>query len=240
MLNQRHPELVEGRSLPQRKGQLNSSIHRVYVSPRLIRQVGFNTNAVLADALISGRVFFLWTKKSLKRMDKVVRRHIFGFFILSLSAIQFLPTTNAAKINNSTVSERSAPYTINDSVKAKEAPIFQRPVKGYISQGFWYFHTAIDIPKPYGTKIKPIAEGLVTYAGWDGGYGYSIIIKHKASFSSRYAHLSQIFVKKGVKVNKKTVIGLIGTTGYATGSHIHLEMYNEGKLVDPQKYLPKR
>lgn len=239
MLKLRKPRQTAGRSLPQRNGQLNSSIHRIHVSPRQIRRVGFNTNAILADAQISGRVFSHWSKKALTKINKVIKRHVFGFFVISLTALQILPVTTNETPANKTIEKYPSEYTLEDSVKASLAPVFQRPVKGYLSQGYWYVHPAIDIPSPQGSKINPIEEGVVTFAGWDGGYGYTVVIKHEADFSSRYAHLSTVSVKAGSKVTKKTTIGGVGTTGYATGSHLHLEIYDEGSTVDPQKYLPK-
>ncbi len=227
------------RSLPQRNEQLNNSLHRIHVSPRQIRRVGFNTKAIIADAQISGWVFSYWSKKALTKINKVIKRHVFGFFVISLTALQILPVTADETSANKTIEDNPPEYVIEDSVKASPAPVFQRPTKGYLSQGYWYVHPAIDIPNPQGLKINPIEEGVVTYAGWDGGYGYTVVIKHKAAFSSRYAHLSTVNVKVGGKVTKKTVVGGVGATGYATGSHLHLEIYDEGSTVDPQKYLPK-
>lgn len=240
MLKLGHPELVEGRSLPQRNEQFNSSIHRIYVSPRLIKQAGFNANVILLDAAVSGWVALRWTKRYASKFNRLIKRHIFGLFVISASVVQFLPVTQAETqpINN-VVKEQRQVVTFTASVKEVVAPSFQRPVKGGLSQGFWYVHPAIDVPNPYGAKVKPIAEGRVTFAGWSGGYGYTVIIKHKAGFSSRYAHLSRIHAKSGSYINKKTVIGTVGTTGYATGSHLHLEVYDEGRATDPQKFLPK-
>ena len=238
MLKQRKTSL-SGRSLPQRKEQLNSSIHRVYVSPRLVRQVGFNTNTILFDALISGRELLLWSKKSARTANKALKRYVFGIFAISISALQLVPVAVEPTYTDS-FQENEIKYVIEDQLKASPAPVFQRPVNGSLSQGFWFIHPAIDIPKPYGTDIQPIAEGTVTLARWDGGYGNTVVVKHSAGFTSRYAHLSKIDVKDGQRVTKETIIGLVGATGYATGSHLHLEVYSDGKNVDPQAYLPKK
>ena len=238
MLKQRKTGLT-GRSLPKRNGQLNSSIHRVYVSPRLVRQVGFNTNTILFDALISARGLLLWSKKSVKIANKALKRYVFGIFAISISALQLVPITTITPIPTTYSQENDTKYVIEDQIKASPAPVFQRPVDGSLSQNFWFVHPAIDIPRPHGTKINPIAEGKVTLAGWDGGYGYSVIVKHTAGFTSRYAHLSKISVNEGQRVTKETTIGLVGATGFSTGSHLHLEVYVDGSNVDPQAYLPK-
>ncbi|MEX0617271.1 MAG: M23 family metallopeptidase [Candidatus Woykebacteria bacterium] len=238
MLNQRHPDLIEGRSLPQRNGQFNRHFSRIYISPHRIRKTGFDSRLIVADAFISGGELFHWSKKYLKKVHKLLGEYIFGFFVLGFSAFQVLPILPISVATKS-AAEIQSQNSFRASVVASEAPIFQRPVKGAISQGFWYVHPAIDIPNPYGSRVKPIASGEVTLASWDGGYGYSVVIKHKAGFSSRYAHLSKILVKKGSKVTNETVIGLVGATGFATGAHLHLEVYNEGKVVNPLTYVPK-
>lgn len=238
MLKQRTVRWASDRSLPQRNEQFNTYPHRIYVSPRLIRKAGFNSRAILADAQVSGRVGFHWAKRYLKIFNRVIRRHIFGFFVISLSSIQILSATSVDSAQVTTDLTKSNDPTFHASVAAKGAPVFQWPINGYISQSFWFYHPAIDIPNPYGAGVKPIAEGVVVYSGWEGGYGYTVVIKHKAGFSSRYAHLSQVSVKRGARVNKKTTIGTVGATGFATGSHLHLEVYNDGKVVNPQNYLP--
>ena len=239
MLKLRHPEFTEGRSLSQRNEQLNNYPHRIDLSSHTIRQAGFNTNALLVDAAVSGRMALRWTKKYGYRINQIIRRHVFGLFVISFSALQFLPTELVESKTVQNVESADKEFVFVASVKAAEAPVFQRPVSGDLSQGFWHFHPAIDIPNPYGTKVKPVDEGIVVYSGWEGGFGYSVVIKHKAEFSSRYAHLAKVKVKKGQNVDKQTIIGLVGATGVATGSHLHLELYRDGKNIDPQKFLPK-
>lgn len=242
MLKLRIPRVLTRRSLPQRHEQFNIYPHRIHVSPHFIRHAGFNANAVIVDAIVSGREALLWSKKSWVRLNRILRRHIFGLFVISFSAIQFIPIGDATAetIPVGPVTNESDEVTFSASVKASSAPVFQRPVDGGLSQNYWYVHPAIDIPNQYGASIKPIADGKVTSAGWDGGFGHSVIIKHKAGFSSRYAHLSGVSVEVGQTVTKKTTIGWVGATGVATGSHLHLELYNDGRSVDPQKYLPSK
>ena len=240
MLNLRTPGVLARRSLPQRYGQFNIYPHSTKVSPYLNRPGGVNTTAVIVDAIVSGRKALLWSNKYSRKLSYLIRRHIFGLFVISFSAIQFLPTYATESITINKVEKTSPVETFSASIKAADAPIFQRPVNGSLSQNFWYIHPAIDIPNPYGSTVKPIDSGKVTLAGWDGGFGYSVIVSHKAGFTSRYAHLSQVSVTNGQKVTKKTTIGLVGATGVSTGSHLHLEVYDEGKNVDPQNYLPNK
>lgn len=240
MLKLRIPRVLTRRSLPQRNEQFNIYPHRIHVSPQRIRQAGFSANAVIVDAFVSGREALLWSRKNGARLNRTIRRHIFGLFVISFSAIQFLPTGTAETIPTPPVTNEFEEVTFSASVKAAIAPVFQRPVNGGLSQNFWYVHPAIDIPNPYGAPVKPIDSGKIISAGWDGGFGYSVIIKHKAGFSSRYAHLSSVNVSAGQTVTKKTTVGWVGATGVATGSHLHLELFNDGVSVDPQSYLPSK
>ena len=240
MLNLRNPGVLARRSLPQRYGQFNIYPHITKVSLYLNRESGFHTTAVTIDAIVSRRKVLLWSNKYGRKLSNVIRKHIFGLFVISFSAVQFLPAYATEPITTNKIEKISPIETFSASIKAADAPVFQRPVNGSLSQNFWYIHPAIDIPNPHGTAVKPIEEGKIIFAGWDGGFGYSVIISHKAGFTSRYAHLDQVNVTSGQKVTKKTVIGLVGATGIATGSHLHLEVYDEGKNVDPQKYLPSK
>ena len=100
-------------------------------------------------------------------------------------------------------------------------------------------HTGLDIAAHYGTEIRPISEGTVTYAGTKGSYGKLIIISHGNGIESYYGHCSAIYVKVGQKVDIDTVIGAVGSTGNSTGNHLHLEIRKNGTPLNPQKYLYK-
>ena len=98
-------------------------------------------------------------------------------------------------------------------------------------------HTGLDIAAPYGTSIKPVAEGTVTFAGTKGSYGKLIIVSHGNGVTSYYAHCSALYVSEGDSVNTETVIAAVGSTGNSTGNHLHLELRINDNPVNPQKYL---
>ena len=116
---------------------------------------------------------------------------------------------------------------------------YQMPVETIgISQGFHRYHHGVDMRAPLGSDIKPIAEGVVTGVYRNSyGYGQSVIIEHADGISSLYAHLMKITVEKGSSVDQNSVIAQIGMTGYTTGPHLHLEIYKNGKVTNPQIYL---
>ncbi|PIS31647.1 hypothetical protein COT42_00555 [Candidatus Saganbacteria bacterium CG08_land_8_20_14_0_20_45_16] len=101
------------------------------------------------------------------------------------------------------------------------------------------FHTGVDIAAKYGTPIKAADSGEVIFAGWWDGYGKAIVINHGHSISTVYGHQSRLYKKVGDTVVKGQVIGLVGSTGYSTGPHLHFEVRLKGKPQDPMPYLPK-
>ena len=121
-----------------------------------------------------------------------------------------------------------------------------RPVSGRISSRFGErssirssSHTGLDIATAYGTPIKPISEGTVTFAGYKGSYGKLVIISHGNGIESYYGHCSSIYVNVGDEVDITTTIAAVGSTGNSTGNHLHLEIRKDGSPLNPQKYLYK-
>jgi murein DD-endopeptidase MepM/ murein hydrolase activator NlpD len=98
-------------------------------------------------------------------------------------------------------------------------------------------HTGIDFRGDIGEPVHATAEGTVSVAGWDGGYGRMIEIDHGNGLATRYGHLSQIDVAVGDRIRIGQVIGLIGSTGRSTGPHLHYETRVNGEAVNPQKFL---
>jgi murein DD-endopeptidase MepM/ murein hydrolase activator NlpD len=100
-------------------------------------------------------------------------------------------------------------------------------------------HSGVDLLADCGSPVYAILDGIVTFAGYNGGYGFMIEIKHKNNLKSVYAHLSSVLVKEGEFVNSGQVIGRVGDTGNSTGCHLHLEIIHNGEKNDPIKFLKK-
>jgi murein DD-endopeptidase MepM/ murein hydrolase activator NlpD len=98
-------------------------------------------------------------------------------------------------------------------------------------------HEGLDLSVPKGTKVRATADGRVTFAGRSGDFGRLVVITHDDGFETRYAHLKSIDVKKGKKVKRGAVIGTVGKSGNATGFHLHYEVRQNGRAVDPRPYL---
>lgn len=101
---------------------------------------------------------------------------------------------------------------------------------GELSSGW---HAGIDIGAAYGTPVGAAGAGTVTMAGWNGGYGNTVMIDHGNGLSSMYAHLSSILVSVGEMVAKMQTIGLVGSTGNSTGAHLHFGLFQDGAAIDP-------
>jgi murein DD-endopeptidase MepM/ murein hydrolase activator NlpD len=116
---------------------------------------------------------------------------------------------------------------------------FQWPVLGYISQGYWYGHRAIDVGAPTGSALLAADGGFISFAGWtDVGYGYLVVIDHRNGFTTYYGHMSNIYVYEGQAVERGQVIGAVGSTGWSTGPHLHFEVRYNGVQQNPRAYLP--
>ncbi|MBR1536624.1 MAG: M23 family metallopeptidase [Treponema sp.] len=100
-------------------------------------------------------------------------------------------------------------------------------------------HTGIDMACPTGTPIRAAMSGKVVYVGWSNIFGNYIIINHGNGYQTLYGHMSKTLAKKGQSVDQSTKIGLVGSTGYSTGPHLHFTVYKNGKLVDPLTLLKK-
>ncbi len=98
-------------------------------------------------------------------------------------------------------------------------------------------HTGVDITGKPGTPIKATAQGVIKFAGKDGGYGKTVVISHGAGLTTRYAHLQSIKVQEGDDVSRGTLIGELGNTGRSTGPHLHYEVQLNGVSVDPMRYI---
>lgn len=106
-----------------------------------------------------------------------------------------------------------------------------------VLQGVREFHDGIDLNAWYGTPVKATKDGTVTFAGWRGGLGWTVEIKHEEGFVTIYGHNSRLLVKKGAQVKAGDVIARSGSTGRSTGPHVHYEILLNGKPVDPMKYI---
>jgi len=99
------------------------------------------------------------------------------------------------------------------------------------------FHAGIDLAAKNGTDIHPVKPGVVTFSGWQRGYGRTVIVRHDDGAESLYGHNAKNLVRVGQRVDGNSVLGHVGSSGRSTGPHVHLEIRQHGKPVDPAIYF---
>jgi murein DD-endopeptidase MepM/ murein hydrolase activator NlpD len=189
----------------------------------------------------------LWTYNDLdiEGMDQLLKnKKSVSSDIFSMKKIQtdLTNATNIIKTVETFINERNRVVTHMPSLI---------PVPGHITSLFGWrrspfghgrdFHTGIDIASSPGTAIRASAPGTVVQAGWMGGYGNAVKIKHKYGYETIYAHMNAIEVGVDTKTSVKagTVIGFVGMTGNATGNHCHYEIRLGDTAINPYPYMSR-
>jgi murein DD-endopeptidase MepM/ murein hydrolase activator NlpD len=118
---------------------------------------------------------------------------------------------------------------------------------GWVSSGFGLrsdpftgrtaYHEGVDIASRFGSSIKAMGGGVVSYAGEKDGYGLTVEVTHGNGYTTRYAHCKAVLVRVGDRIAKGQEVALVGTTGRSTGPHLHFEVLRDGKAVNPASYL---
>jgi len=170
-------------------------------------------------------------------------------------AHQALPTDNLPmeldRLSHEMNSRTKSFQELIDQLEAKRSVLASTPtiwpVKGWLTAGFGYrrspftglrqMHEGVDISNSVGTRVIAPADGMVSYAGPLGGFGNVVSLDHGHNISTFYAHLQQHKVSQGQRIRRGDLIALVGTTGRATGPHLHYEIQVNGSPVNPSKYV---
>ena len=102
------------------------------------------------------------------------------------------------------------------------------------------FHAGIDISAAPGNPVTATADGIVSFAGWNGGSGNLVVLEHGFGFSTFYAHNKMLAVKVGQRIKKGGIISYVGSTGNSTGPHLHYEVWKNGSPVNPKTFIEGR
>ena len=121
----------------------------------------------------------------------------------------------------------NADAAVNDSFGWQEHPV-SRTVS---------FHAGVDLDAPAGSNVLAVADGTVLKAEYHEAYGYFIQLEHEDGIQTLYAHLQELLAAPGDTVKQGQIIGLSGSSGWTTGSHLHLGVYIDGEAVDPLAFL---
>jgi murein DD-endopeptidase MepM/ murein hydrolase activator NlpD len=101
-------------------------------------------------------------------------------------------------------------------------------------------HSGVDISATPGTAVQATADGVVSYSGWSPQSGYLVVIEHGCGFTTAYAHNKKNLVKVGQHVKRGETIGQVGSSGRSTGPHVHYEVWEKGRRVNPSKFFEGR
>lgn len=185
----------------------------------------------------------LYIVKSGDTLSSVANKH-------NISEVSLLDSNN---LSTSTLSKGSKLFIPGGTMDEFElglvlGTVFLRPTRGTISSyygyrtspftGIWSFHGGLDIANNTGTPIYATSYGTVNYVSYSSPlYGRVVIIQHPNGFQSLYAHLDEIYVRKGQYISRGRTIGSMGNTGLSTGPHLHFSLILNGKSINPLKYL---
>ena len=154
------------------------------------------------------------------------------------ASVQSLINSDEARARSAARASRSG--ASGDSGRVSGAGMVW-PVRGTVTSGYgprWgRMHAGLDIASPNGTPIRAAKDGVVIFAGVQGGYGNVVIIDHGGGLTTLYAHQSRLGTTDGADVNGGQVIGFVGSTGQSTGNHVHFETRVGGSPQNPMRYL---
>ena len=132
--------------------------------------------------------------------------------------------TNPARAQMQNNFIRPVNYRINSNYGMRNHPI----------QKVRKMHTGVDFAAPHGTPIKAVQDGVVAFSGSRGGYGNTVVLEHAGNkYSTLYGHTSKLLVSEGQFVRQGQVIALVGSTGQSTGPHLHFEVFENGRRINP-------
>lgn len=188
----------------------------------------------------NGRHFLSRWVRNIFERDWIKKAFGLNLAAFSLFAAVIQPTVEAATPTQ-VIENVASPSAKIEAVTKTETTLSWPVVNPSITQGFHTGHPAIDIVNPADRNVHPVDKGWVSYVGfslWEA-YGNHILVEHPNGRKSLYAHLASISVKLGQTVERDTVLGVMGSTGHATGVHLHLEIYQDGQAINPLEVLPK-
>lgn len=175
------------------------------------------------------------------QVESIMKANSMGSQSLQAGAEIFLPGAKPVTTVYSLLGDPSYKGTKNLSKS------FGWPITGGISSGYGWrrhpftkrrdFHTGIDIKGPTGRTIRASKAGRVVYSGWMGGYGRVVVIDHGKGYTTLYAHCSSLLVKQGQRVSSGQPVGKVGSSGRATGPHLHFEVRLNNKPINPLQVL---
>ncbi len=170
-----------------------------------------------------------------RRFEHRFARQALGGLILPLAFLMIAISPDLINAENSSLDMNSLSLSQEASLLIRTTESVRLPLSPLVlSQGYIPGHLALDIRAPLGTPIYPIMKGKVVEAtNSRSGYGNYVVIDHGSGLESLYAHMSKVRTEAGEIVTTESVIGEVGSTGRSTGNHLHLEIIDQGRKINP-------
>jgi hypothetical protein len=204
-------------------------------TPLLCKEAAFRVIEFVASCGKSNPISFALRPIMMHRGVRVV----VGINLASMVfiAAMFGPISTIA--SDTQIASGSAVLATEGDINLATRQAVRQPLARFVvTQGFWLLHQGIDLATSIGDPITPMMSGRVVKVekNWFG-YGNMVVVEHGRDFESLYAHMSKIFAVVGQEVTTDTIIGEVGSTGRSTGPHLHFEVHEDGKAVDPAPVL---
>jgi murein DD-endopeptidase MepM/ murein hydrolase activator NlpD len=225
-----------------------SDTYRQMFSEQLAGAMAKSGGVGIADLLLSkmeaNKINSVDSKSSLNKASEVIRMVREEMEVKSEPVKNITPSSNVEIYPHLDPSKLTRPRRVNEP---NEPVTLRMPVEGRISSDYGMrrdpingrhkHHHGIDIAAPKGTRIGAAASGKVLFAGWQNGYGNTVVIEHKDGRQTRYAHAHKLMVEPGDIVEGGQTIATVGSSGRSTGPHLHFEVTDNGRSIDPLKIL---
>jgi murein DD-endopeptidase MepM/ murein hydrolase activator NlpD len=200
---------------------------------RVGQQLHLPTAPRRAHRVLAGQTLWRIARLYGVTVEEIMRlNNIDSVYHLRVGQTLLLPATSLK------VADAGAPEPSSRSLN-----LFSWPLVGVITSGYGLrhgeMHHGIDIAAPTGTPIKAARAGTVVYAGWRSVYGRTVIVDHGDGTRALYGHASAILVRKGQKVKAGQSLARVGKSGRATGPHLHFELHQGERTVNPLAYLKR-
>lgn len=157
--------------------------------------------------------------------------------LMAVISLTVLPPTLASAQTNTEVNRTQVEIEPTMVIETNES--IRLPLDDFsLTQSYSFLHPGLDFAAIKGTPVYAMAEGTVETVKHDlWAFGNHVIIDHGRGRKTLYAHLAKIEVKEGEKVTTESIIGLVGSTGWATGPHLHFQIWQDNKLVSPRSFF---
>lgn len=193
------------------------------------------------------------TRQALSRLPAVIRSRAMGGGVPAEPLVTSSPDSTFGILKNLLGAVEGRLASLKTTVERQQALARSVPsiwpIAGWLSStygrrpdpfdGTTDFHPGLDIVADRGTPVRATAEGTVASAGYSGDYGNAVLLDHGFGIGTRFGHLSKIAVHAGQAVSRGEIIGYVGATGRATGSHLHYEILLNGQPINPLRLLAR-